>query len=84
MTDEPINPVWSESGWCPNCQTPTGAPKWEARETYLWANQYGYCKRVFCGVCGQWTDITVRNDWRQLDAVTFRIVRKGQFIEVLK
>lgn len=41
---------------CRICGTRTGAPNWEARETYLWANQYGYAKRVFCEHCGAWTD----------------------------
>lgn len=47
---------------CPNCQTPAGAPDWKAHETYLWANQYGYSKRLFCSVCGQWTDFRDRHD----------------------
>jgi|CXWL01.1.fsa_nt_gi hypothetical protein len=41
---------------CRICGTKTGAPNWEARETFLWANQFGYAKRVFCKHCGAWTD----------------------------
>lgn len=43
---------------CPNCKTITGLPDWKARYTYLWANQYGQCIRIFCKQCGQWTDRT--------------------------
>lgn len=33
--------------------------------TYLWSNQHGFAKRVFCDSCGQWTDIeyTDRHGW---------------------
>lgn len=43
---------------CPNCNTPVGAPEWKARKTYLWANQWGDKIRIFCDVCGQWSDVT--------------------------
>lgn len=43
---------------CPNCKTPVGAPEWKAHSTILWANQYGDKRRIFCDVCGQWTDVT--------------------------
>lgn len=43
---------------CPNCKTPVGSPDFKAHRTYLWANQHGDCIRIFCSVCGQWTDVT--------------------------
>lgn len=45
---------------CPNCKTPVGAPDWKARYTVLWSNGYGNKKRIFCDVCGQWSDIKTR------------------------
>lgn len=48
---------------CPNCKTQVGAPEWKARSTILWANQYGDKRRIFCDVCGQWSDVkTVKGE----------------------
>lgn len=41
---------------CPICATPVGAPNWKARKTYLWSNGYGHKERLFCSVCGAWSD----------------------------
>lgn len=41
---------------CPFCQTVIGAPGFVARSTYLWSNQFGYSKRIFCKNCNRWTD----------------------------
>lgn len=41
---------------CPSCNTPTGAPDWEARQTHVWGNQHGEMVRIFCKACGYWTD----------------------------
>lgn len=43
--------------YCPTCETDVGAPNWKARKTTLWSNQYGQGVRIFCDVCGQWTDL---------------------------
>lgn len=45
---------------CPVCGTEAGTPDWKAYETYLWANQYGYGKRLFCS-CGYYTDFRCMN-----------------------
>lgn len=42
---------------CANCGEKSGAPLWRARHTRLWTNQHGFCVRLFCDVCGQWTDL---------------------------
>lgn len=50
---------------CPNCKVLVGAPAWKARTTILHANKWGRVVRVFCD-CGQWTDIKVQADGRQV------------------
>ena len=42
---------------CGNCGQEAGNPFRAAYSTYIWSNQHGYEKRVFCMVCGCWTDI---------------------------
>lgn len=42
---------------CAICNTLPGAPAWEAKSHILWANQYGRKERIFCKVCGAWTDV---------------------------
>jgi len=43
---------------CPNCNAPVGAPLWKAKSTFLWANKHGQKIRIFCHICGQWSDVT--------------------------
>lgn len=50
---------------CPNCKTLVGAPAWKARTTILHANKWGRVVRVFCGQCGQWSDIYVNRYGQQ-------------------
>lgn len=45
---------------CPNCNMLAGAPEWKARTHIKWSNKHGNCKRLFCDVCGQWSDITTK------------------------
>jgi len=62
---------------CPNCNTPVGMPEWKARSYLVWRNAYGYCQRVFCGVCGQWTDITYKYGTSvELTTRTERVVKQ--------
>jgi len=42
---------------CVVCNTEPGAPEWKARRAVLWANQYGREERIFCDVCGAWSDV---------------------------
>lgn len=42
---------------CAVCLTVPGAPDWKARATISWVNQFGIKKRIFCDVCGSWTDV---------------------------
>lgn len=58
---------------CNNCETPAGAPEWEARETYLWANGHGYAVRVFCNHCGYMTDYKIL--YNRLPRDRFSVVR---------
>ena len=58
---------------CPNYQTPVGAPNWKARQTYLWANQFGECVRIFCNECGGWYDVTTLGE-----RVKVREIRRGR------
>lgn len=37
---------------CPNCGAICGTPDWKGHTVYLWANQYGWEKRLFCRECG--------------------------------
>lgn len=50
---------------CPNCKTLTGGPDWQARTTILHANKHGRTVRIFCEVCGQWTDVYVNRFGQQ-------------------
>lgn len=37
---------------CPECGKVCGVPDWHGSTTYLWANQFGWEKRLFCRACG--------------------------------
>lgn len=64
---------------CPHCETPAGPPEWKARQTTLWANQYGYKVRLFCKVCGAWTDFTMQcGADRASDTETMAVVRSPE------
>lgn len=63
---------------CPVCLTPTNAPEWKARTTYLWANQHGQEERVFCDVCGAWSDVMTLGD-----KITTRVLTTHSPIEIL-
>lgn len=65
---------------CPNCKTPAGAPGWKARTTYLWANQHGYSVRLFCSVCGQWTDFRDTYEWGSVPKVV-RVVQQPREVK---
>lgn len=61
---------------CPHCQTPAGPPEWKARKHILWANQHGRKTRLFCKVCGAWTDFTLRyGSDRASDTETMTMVK---------
>ena len=36
---------------CPNCGAVCGFPDWKGHNVFLWANQYGWEKRLFCYRC---------------------------------
>lgn len=52
---------------CPNCNQPSGAPDWKAREHIKWANAHGRGTRLFCDNCGQWTDFILTQDYAVVD-----------------
>jgi Fe2+ or Zn2+ uptake regulation protein len=49
-----IDPRWQKNSNVYTCDC--GATVHNS--TYLWANQHGFAKRVFCDHCGQWTDVS--------------------------
>lgn len=61
---------------CPNCGTQCGArDDWQAHYHILWANGYGQEVRVFCRLCGQWSDNRYLN---KNGVITSRVVRPAQ------
>lgn len=69
---------------CPKCKVLVGAPAWKARTTILHANKWGRVVRVFCGQCGQWTDIRVHADGRQVIQRIVKTPNGEPMIEVEK
>jgi RNase P subunit RPR2 len=67
---------------CPNCRTLVGAPNWKARTTILHANKYGRTVRIFCEGCGQWTDVKVHADGKQVIQRIVKTANGEPMIEV--
>lgn len=49
-------PMMFDGTKCPFCGVIVGGLEFVARSAYLWSNQHGYAKRIFCSRCNHWTD----------------------------
>ncbi len=65
---------------CACCLTVPGAPDWNAYSTVLWANGHGIEKRIFCRVCGAWTDVKLLY---ATDETLTAVVKQGDHLKAL-
>jgi hypothetical protein len=54
---------------CLDCGQVVGMPFWLAHSVYLYANQYGYKKRVFCHRCGAVYDHEEKHNTDEIESV---------------
>jgi hypothetical protein len=65
---------WGIKTDCPHCGAKRHDVRYQIQISYLWANAHGEEIRIFCHVCGWWSDVkgnkngvTVEKEWPPLD-----------------